>query len=353
MLPKDGTEARTTLLDLPVEALQIICEEAREDPSQPALVDCQIDLQRLRAVNRSFRVLTLPSLWKYIQLTQHELGHNGTLKILLLDLRIFSFVRYVEIDVDVFDTLDGENSIAFALALASVATNLRGVYTYGTLGGGDRVLPTTFTNALKTSKIEELHLRSVTGFDDDTFGVSKVTSLKELWLWSPTLIRQMVDGGAPLSLSTVELKGVFDGNIAGEVLLWALDKIVHLRLELSQAPGGRPNIFWTHHLLERLNQSLTRSAPTIRLKSICFRDVGNFFSRNESDVGTPTSASIFEILAKIPINSLKLICCGDLHWTTALAHIQLTALTTLTLRATWRKRQGSEVDDVRSPQPFL
>ncbi|KAK4699736.1 hypothetical protein P7C70_g6522, partial [Phenoliferia sp. Uapishka_3] len=287
----------TSLLDLPDDLLRMICEEVHSASGSPT--HHQHDLRCLSQTSQRLRQSALPPLWSNIFLPFQDSQSwnqetNNTLELLSLEPRLWLYVRAIKVDTQLLKSSAGSNLVALALLSSVDVRCFRVAHRFKT----EVKLSTTITNILQHRKIEVLDLGNVVKVDDIAFDFSLPRTLQEVELSGDAATRQLTTGDCEaLRCLTVNGPSV---NLAGAVILWSLDKVAHLSLNVEDL---RETI-WTSRLLERLQQVLQSKLELCRLSSIELSGISLFC--DAEDTTEPLSAKILRLLAEATLHTLYL-----------------------------------------------
>ncbi|KAK4699642.1 ribosome biogenesis protein SSF1/2, partial [Phenoliferia sp. Uapishka_3] len=342
----------TSLLDLSDDLLLMICEQVQD--AQGYFSD-QDDLRRLQLVNKRLRLAALPSLWERVHLISSTDAYDtvtSTIKILSLNSHLWLLVKHLAVWID---EIPG-TSIVVALAV-TLARNLRGMTLVSddvdSRSTGSSEITTIVTNALRSSRIEEIIFQEECSFEDKTFSCKDIPTLRNAEL-SGTALSGQLFGDVPgeTVLNRIGVRMV-DGSAGRALLLRALrGGVAHLSLEGSRESEGAGNL-WTQEFFDLVKETSTvETASEHHLTSLSFTRFHGFFQKPDVVV-EPPSATIFDFLGTIPLKTLALHHYGNFYWTEAFSRIQLVTVTDLSLGAPMSyayNRTRSFVDEVSARQ---
>ncbi|KAK4703045.1 hypothetical protein P7C70_g3181, partial [Phenoliferia sp. Uapishka_3] len=249
--------------------------------------------------------------------------------------------------------LQEDNAFLVFMALSfSLANNVRAAVVLTPSQGCDYKIPKEITDAMRCASLESVSFSDIayqTTFEDKTFGIWGLPSMKELKVVGSSLMSPlMANGTCPRALKRVASIFV-NVKAAGEIFIWGLTRIAYLELEgLRDSSGGGIDL-WTPALLSKLKESvasqvrssfqpgssvssdlfLCTSIQPASLNSLKFLRFEGFF--NEIEETLPSTSTVFEFLSQLPLNSLSLLKYGNFFWSPALSTIQLPTVTELIL----------------------
>ncbi|KAK4698302.1 hypothetical protein P7C70_g7979, partial [Phenoliferia sp. Uapishka_3] len=322
----------TTLLDLPDEILAMICEATR-NRSNPAMQD-QDELFDLAQVNQRLRSIAQVSLWAHISLGRESQTAPDAyiVKLLSLNPRLWSYIKYIEMDVD-----EGFEWSLFIATAFNMARNLRGVYLVNAEDFDFRI-PIVMTNALRSSDhLQNLTICCSNIFEDPSFNFCNLQHLETIGVCGGDLTHLLIENGGPPGLKRV-IARMIDGVVSGKFLGWALSGVENAHIEAATW-HDEGKLLWTHDLLEELNQ--LADTRELQLTSLSFNGVEGFFNLVADNIN-PSSAAIFSFFARTTLTSISFDQFGEFHWTEELSRMKLPAVTKLSIgypksQRTWER----------------